>query len=251
MPEHAVLKPQGLYSLQDLFGREIICAFSRLKCGNMSLSYADTNCSLGNRRLFLNNLGIDYRRLVCAKQVHASQIRSVKEQDAGRGALDLTTCFADTDAFITDARNLPIAVFTADCLSVFLYDPSRPATGLIHAGWRGIKEDILEKTLRLMQKEFGTKSADLYVGLGPCIRSCCYEVGREFVEIFPEGLIRRSNRSYLDIAGISKNRLLDLGLSESKIFDSGICTCCRPEEYFSFRRQGKDSGRMMSVTMLK
>jgi copper oxidase (laccase) domain-containing protein len=101
-----------------------------------------------------------------------------------------------------------------------------------------------------MQKEFNTHTEGLYVGLGPAIRSCCYEVGKEFINLFSYGLMERDGSYYLDLVGINKKQALSLGVKEENIFDSGICTSCRNEDFFSFRKEGKSCGRIMSVIML-
>jgi len=233
------------------FSGNISCAFSLRQHKNMSLCYADTREALGSRKIFLEPLGIDYRLLICAKQVHSSGVKVARESDAGKGALSYETSVPDTDAFVTEVKNLPLSIFTADCLSIFLYDPAKPAIGLVHAGWRSTKENIAVKTLRLMQKEFNTSMEDLYVGFGPSIRSCCYEVGEAFKDHFAKGLSKRNNRFYLDLIRVNREEVLSLGVKESNIFDPEICTFCHSEDFFSFRREKDSCGRMISVLMLK
>lgn len=230
---------------------QIVGGFSCRRQGNMSLVYGQTQGSLANRRAFLSGLGIDYRRLVCAEQVHAGAVYRVREVDAGRGALDYANALPKADALITDGRDLPLAIFSADCLPVFFYDSAKPAIGLAHAGWRSVRAGILANTVKLMQEEFNTRLENLYAGFGPAIRDCCYEVGSEFREILPDGLIERKAGFYLDLAEANKKGLLRLGLKVENIFDCAICTSCRNRDYFSFRREGKPCGRMMSVAMLK
>lgn len=229
---------------------DLACAFSSRESKNMSLFYGDTRESLNNRKIFLDNLGIDYRNLACAKQIHASAVRCVFEEDRGKGALSYADSLADTDGLITDKRNLPLAVFTADCLSVFLYDPKTAAIGLIHAGWRSSREKITAKTIELMKEQFNTKAKDLYIGFGPSIRICCYEVKKEFTDLFPHELTERGGHNYLDLVRINKQQVLDLGVKDERIFDSGICTSCQNEEFFSYRKEGSNCGRIISVIML-
>jgi hypothetical protein len=217
----------------------------------MSLFYGETANSLDNRKNFLNGRGIDYKDLVCAKQVHASNIRYASEQDKGSGALIYDNSIKITDAFITDKAKVPLAVFTADCLSVFLFDPVTPAIGLVHAGWRSSKENITAKTIKAMQAQFNTKSANLHLGFGPAIRSCCCEVAKDFIDFFPKGVSERGGRYYLDLARINKGAALDSGVKETNIRDSNICTSCKNVEYFSYRKEGETSGRLISVMMLK
>ena len=228
-------------------GCGLISAFSARGFGNMSLCYGDTSHSLENRRKFLEGIGIDYSRLVCAKQVHGSNIKYAAEDDAGRGALRNDDSLPDTDGLITDKRHLPLAIFTADCLSVFLYDPARPAVGLIHAGRRSSQENIVFKAVQLMKTHFNTHPEELQVGLGPAIRDCCYELAKDIVA----GLVERDNRYYFDLAAVNKDQLLTCGVKDSQIFDCKACTCCENEEFFSYRREGKACGRMISVITLK
>ncbi len=217
----------------------------------MSFYYGDTKGALDNRKHFLAKLGIDFQNLVSAGQIHGSAIKYVLKEDKGRGALSYDTSIPDTDSLITDKRNLPLAVFTADCLPIFLYDSKTPAIGLVHAGWRSTQENIIARTVELMKEKFNTPTAGLIVGFGPAIRKCCYEVEKKFIDFFSFGLVEKNKRYYLDLAEINKKQLLDLGVEPLNIFDSGVCTSCQNENFFSYRKEGKNCGRMMSVLMLK
>ncbi|MCM8795801.1 MAG: polyphenol oxidase family protein [Candidatus Omnitrophica bacterium] len=213
----------------------LVIAFSRRSDGNMSLNCGDTANSLSNRYKFLKALGIDYQSLVCAKQTHSANITYVKAEDRGKGALDYASAIDNTDAFITKEKNLPLAVFTADCLSIFLYDPKALAIGLVHAGFKGTLQDISGKTVKLMQKRLNTDPKNLYAIFGPAIRICCY----------------RPDETCPDLIELNKRQLLSCGIKEENIFDSGFCTYCQNAEFFSFRKEGRASGRMISVIMLK
>lgn len=239
------------FNFAGLFSSKISCGFSARYHGNMSTFYGDIEKALFNRVNFLNSLEIKSQDLVCAQQVHGSNVKRIRKEDIGRGALKHTDSIAETDGLLTDVRRLPLAIFTADCLSVFLCDPIRPAIGLIHAGWRSTREEIIIKAVKLMQKEFNTLPEELFVGLGPCIRSCCYEVSREFEDYFPGILIKRAGKLYLDLAKINTNQLLNLGIRKENIFDTECCTSCENHHFFSYRQEGKDCGRQMSVVMLK
>jgi len=250
MPATKLSKNRQDY-LFDIFPESnLIGAFSSRASGNMSLVYGKTEGALDNRRRFLKDLGIDYRDLVCSQQVHGSRVRYIQEADKGKGALSYETAIASTDAIITDKKRLPLAIFTADCLSVFLYDPDKLAIGVVHAGWRSTKNNICIETIKLMQEEFNSDPNNLYAAFGPAMRSCCFEVENEVRDSFSSGLIQRDNRYYLDLAGINKNQLLDSGVKDRNIFDCGICTVCRNAEFFSYRKEKDGSGRMMSVMML-
>jgi YfiH family protein len=217
----------------------------------MSLYYGNTSEALDNRRNFLSSLGIDYRDLICARQIHGNIIKYVTEDDKGSGANAYGGSIPDVDGFITDKKNVPIAVFTADCLSVFIYDPKTPSIGMVHSGWRSSKENIVSKAIKLMQERFNIEPKNLHAGFGSSIRGCCYEVSKDFKDYFPQALVEKDGKLYLDLASINKEQLMNAGLKEENIFPPQVCTFCHNDEFFSYRKEGIACGRMMSIMMLK
>lgn len=199
------------------------------------------------RREALKKIDISWRRLVAPFQVHGDRVAVVDEHFCGHGALSRKTALVATDALITDKKNLPLSVLTADCLSVFLFDPKRRALAVVHAGWRGLKKKILTKTVRKMRRVFGTFGFELLVALGPAIRSCCYEVGEDFLKYFFRGFIRRDGRLFFDIPHQAAAELKECGVRHSRIFDSSLCTSCMSAQFFSYRQEGEHAGRGMSV----
>jgi YfiH family protein len=228
----------------------VIAAFSRRQNGNMSLCFGDTRDSLENRKKFLSGLGIDYRNLITAQQVHGKNVEYVTQKNNGMGALDYESSVSDTDGFITDQPGVPLAILTADCLSVFIYDPQHPAIAILHAGWRSTEQNISQEGVRAMQNKFGSQPKDLFVGFGPSIRSCCFEVGEDFKSNFAFGLLKRKGRVFMDIALINQRQLVDGGVREENIFDPKLCTFS-DSDFFSFRKEAKAAGRLISVIMLK
>jgi YfiH family protein len=173
------------------------------------------------------------------KQVHGDAILETPSPPGGEEA----------DAFITAEKNVPIAIRTADCVPVFIFDPTRRAIGLAHAGWKGTHKHIAAKVVQKMQQTYQSRPADLKIVLGPSIRSCCYQVGPEFREHFPSHVSQRPNGLYVDIVAANRDQLIQAGIIPKNIFDSGLCTCCN-KHYFSFRRDGSKAGRMISLMML-
>ena len=229
----------------------ICCAFSTRHDGNVSFSHGDSANALANRKNFLRPLNIDYGELVCSRQIHGPGVHYAKTEDIGRGALSNANAIQKTDAFVTDIKRLPIAVFTADCLSIFIVDPETPAIGMVHAGWRSTSEKILSKTIDAMQKLFKTNPMNLQIAFGPAIRSCCYQVSPEFFSIFDCGLTQKNGRWYMDLIETNKKELSELKIKNENIFDSEICTSCHNDEFFSYRKEGALCGRIMSVMMLR
>jgi len=236
---------------ENKFSREIVSSASSMRHGNMSLSYGSMGSSLGNRKLFLEELGVNYLDLVCTRQTHSANIRRVYNLDKGCGALSKDDALADTDGLITDQRNLILSIFTADCLAVSLYDPASKAIGLIHTGWRGTKDRFLVKAIKLMRNEFASLPENIHISFSAAIKSCCYEVQEEFKAYFPGEVISRGGKFYFDLAAVNKKQAVDCGVDARNIFDPGACTQCLIQDYFSYRRQGKDCGRMISVLMLR
>ncbi len=251
MLKEIIIAQDKKYHSFSFAGGNLIAVFSDRTCGNMSLCYGDTANSFNNRKNFLGELGIDFASLVCARQVHGAHIKYAKETDRGRGSMFYDSAITGTDAFITDKKDVPLAIFTADCLSVFLYDPKTPAIGLVHAGWRSTKSHIIKKTIEKMQEKFGSVPRDLLIGFGPAIRNCCCQVSSEFNDYFSFGVNERDDKFYLDLIAINKNEIIVSGGLEKNIFDSRVCTVCRNENFFSYRKEDKAAGRMMSVVMLK
>lgn len=218
---------------------------------NMSFVYGDVSGSLLNRKSFLNNLSIDHTKLVCANQTHSNFIKSVKLEDAGKGAENPHDAIKDTDALITNCTFLPLAVFTADCLSIFLWDPESKSVGIVHAGWRSSLGRITFNAAEKMSSEFGLRKNNLRAVFGPCLKSCCYEVGPEFNDYFNLGVHKRNEKYFLDLVEINKQQLLDAGIIEENISGSSMCTACRNDLFFSYRKEKANCGRMMSVIMIK
>ena len=228
----------------------VAASFSARQDGNMSFSFGDTRDTLGNRKKFLSDLGIDYRNLITAKQVHGKNVEYVRQENKGRGALDYESSVVDTDGFITDQSGVPIAILTADCLSVFIYDPGRPAIAILHAGWRSTEKNIVQAGISAMRDKFGSQPEKLLVGFGPSIRACCFEVEKDFKSNFAFGLAKRGGCVFMDIALINQRQLIDCGVKEENIFDPQLCTFS-DSGFFSFRKEAKAAGRMISVIILK
>ncbi len=196
-------------------------------------------------------MGINGRDLIRPFQVHGASVRTVDRRFKGRGAFDRLSALKETDALITAQRFLPIAVLTADCLPVFLFDPRKRVIAIIHAGWRGVNKRIITTAIQKMSGVFKTSAEDLIAVLGPAMRSCCYEVGREFIGFFGRNVVStRDNKLYFDLAGAAAEEMREAGISVNSIFDTNICTSCLNGEFFSYRREGTGAGRSMSVLEL-
>ncbi|MCX5711056.1 MAG: peptidoglycan editing factor PgeF [Candidatus Omnitrophica bacterium] len=229
---------------------KVIAAYSTRQDGNMSLCYGDTSKARPDRKKFLGDLGIDHSKLVGAQQTHSKNVAYITEADLGKGALTYDSAIPDTDAFITDKPGIPLAVLTADCLSVFLYDPVKNAIAVVHAGWRGTQKGIAVAAVEGMRNKFNSEPSDLIAYFGPCIRSCCFEVEADFKKYFPDKVIERNKRLFLDIPAVNNEQLTQSGVKQGNISDCGFCTVCQNDRFFSFRKEQDKAGRLISVIML-
>ena len=202
------------------------------------------------RKQVYKKMGLRGARLVRPSQVHGDSVCVVNGQHKDRGAYHRSTVLQETDALITAERRLPLAILTADCLPIFLFDPNKRVIAMVHAGWRGVHKKIITKTVQKMSGSFKTSPSDLIVALGPALRTCCYEVGGEFRNLFPGAIYSRGKKLYFDIAAAATEQMLKCGIAAGHIYDSHICTSCLHSEFFSYRKEGLRAGRSMSVMEL-
>ncbi|MDE2231758.1 MAG: peptidoglycan editing factor PgeF [Candidatus Omnitrophica bacterium] len=203
----------------------------------------DSPLSPAQRAYLYRHCGVDVPQVFWRKQIHGDDII-----EAAGTAGSAQGC-GDADAYMTDEKDLPIAIRTADCVPVFIFDPVHRVIGLAHAGWKGTHKAIAAKTVHRMKARYASRPSDLKIVLGPGIRKCCYRVGKEFYTYFPAHLYRRDGFIYADMMAANRDQLLQAGVPKENIFDSGLCTCCNTN-YFSFRRDGPKAGRMISLMML-
>ncbi len=191
------------------------------------------------------------------------------------------------DALVTDQPGILLSVRTADCQPILLVDSRRRVIAAIHAGWRGALGRIAEKTVGVMRAVFGSSPRHITAAIGPGIQACCYSVGEElvaafhgrfvhaaqffkpvpvdqesaalaakypniFLSRFPPGHAPMAQAAaHLDLPAVIHDQLLAAGLAPSRIHTSEFCTACRTDLFFSHRREGARTGRMMAVIGIK
>ena len=208
---------------------------------------------LENRRRFLDALDVPDWALITARQIHSADIFEVQ---SGQSIPDEPpTC----DALVSAAPRALLAVQTADCLPILIADTRTGTMAAVHAGWRGTLQGIVARTVEMMQQRHEVIPSDLVVAFGPAIGQCCFEVGNEVVELFEDGYsyatecfsyADEQSKAHLDLNRVNRRQLVDCGVRDSAISDLGLCTICRNDLFFSYRReQGsvKPVGRLMGV----
>jgi hypothetical protein len=195
---------------------------------------------LENRRRLLASLRLEPERLVTASQVHGTVARLVSRPGLEPGC----------DALLTRTSGLVLAVATADCMSLLYSAPG--AVAAAHAGWRGAAAGLPASALRALCDAAQVAPREVRVALGPCIRSCCYEVGPEVARRFPSSTVDvREGRLHLDLPAVARLQLLEAGLPPGSLEDTGACTACEPAWYFSHRRDAGSTGRLWGLAALR
>jgi len=227
--------------------------------------------------------------LVLLNQVHSGVIHRVwganppedarlTLRDVRRGIVFPTA----GDGLITNARGILLGVKVADCYPVILSDRRKKAVGVFHAGWRGTVQRIVEKGVGEMRRHFGCRPQDLVAVIGPGIGACCYEIGEEvesrfesqfayapelFEDVFDSWSLKTkypmlflNQRApghgepalsrHLDLVKANRQQLLDAGLPEENIHALGLCTSCRTDIFFSYRKE-RVTGRMLAVVGIR
>jgi YfiH family protein len=210
-----------------------------------------------NRTLLAQALGIDLRRAVWMDQVHSDKVLKLEAVNRPKEGGSL----GEGDGLITNEKEIPIMILVADCLPVLFYDPVHKAIGLAHAGWRGTVSHVAAKTLVSMGETYGTKPEEVRALLGPCIGSCCYEVGEDvkegFTRVFPWGeeVFEKSSKNHwkLDLTEANARQLMEIGVKRENLVRSGLCTIKNIDLFYSHRAEaglGKATGRFGAFIML-
>ncbi|MEX2465659.1 MAG: polyphenol oxidase family protein [Gemmatimonadota bacterium] len=175
----------------------------------------------------------------CRSVVHARQVHGavVLQHDGPAPGLHIPT---DCDGHATDTEGVLLAVSIADCVPVSVVDPERRSVALLHAGWRGTAEGILERGLGDVAD--GGRLERLFVHLGPSICGRCYEVGAEVFEALD--LPRPPGPTPIDLRAVLADRAIALGIDPGRLSISEWCTRCEPGTFFSHR--GGDGGRQVA-----
>ena len=247
--------------------------------GALNLGYTkhDSHSAVAeNRRRFLKKLGLRGHSwsLVTLRQIHSDLIHKIDAPPEHT----LTG-----DGAITDSPELLLAIQTADCLPVLLADPKKRAVGVFHAGWRGTVQRIVEKGVGEMQRWFGTRPRDILAAIGPGVHACCYEVGQEvrtrfesqfayatelFTELKESDPVREKYpllfltarapghsdlpvKLLLDLVEANRRQLLDAGVADKNITASPLCTSCRNDLLFSYRKERGVTGRLLGVAGIR
>jgi len=259
------------YILPSLLNKEdeIIAGFST-RCGGVSDgSYSSLNLDfhtgddkhnvLSNREIFFSKFGLKPENLVAGNQVHGTRVHMVKEDDIGKGSQP-QTALPECDAMITNIPGPVLSVFSADCWLVCFVDAQKKVIAVAHAGWRGILKGIVEKVIGTFSEKYQCNPDNLKAAVGPGICFKCFEVGKEVADEFKQKgwsdsacLVSQHNsdKYFLNLKEILARQLLNNGMQESNIEFTKYCTFCRPDLFYSYRRDGSRTGRILGFVSIR
>jgi YfiH family protein len=191
-------------------------------------------------------VGIHNGRIITMKQVHGDHIIEVKDgnmKEAGEG-----------DGMVTRAKDAYLGVLTADCVPILFVAPEKKIAAAVHAGWRGTLAGIVPKMVQLLGNPYGVSPDKIEAALGPAIGACCYEIQGDVLRPLIErwgklakgAVEERQARTYIDLRRLNRDILEQAGVPSRQIYTLGPCTSCAPADFFSYRREKKQTGRQIS-----
>lgn len=251
---------------------EHVRAFSTTRQGGVSVgAYASFNANLycgddvqhvqQNRELLCQFLGLPFSHLLMPHQTHHDKVCKIDESFFSLSQSEREQRLEGIDALMTDLPDVCVSVSTADCIPVLLYDDVHHAVAAVHAGWRGTVSSIVRKTVERMKVVYHTDVNDVKAVIGPGISLDAFEVGDEVYDAFQSAgfpmlqiakryvLSEEKTKWHIDLWEANRWELLQSGVPFSHIHLSGICTYSHNDRFFSARRAGIHSGRILNGIM--
>jgi len=209
---------------------------------NMSYTVGDDSIKVDeNRKSFFNQLGLSIHSVAYQKQVHSDNINIIKSSGD----------YGESDAMITSKKGIGLAISTADCCAIFIFDTVKHIIAGVHSGWRGTSKRILSKVLKILFDEYSSNPENLICYLSPSISRTNYTVGPEVAQQFDlRYIIPVGDNFLLNISKINYDILVHSGVKPQNIQLSNLCSYEYSSILHSFRRDGKRSGRSLGVIVM-
>ena len=213
---------------------------------------------LRNQQILYDRLDINLERLIIPYQNHGTEIRIIDDDFFQLTDESKQQYLNGIDALYTSLPGVCIGVTTADCVPLLFFDQVKQVVAAAHAGWRGTCGRIAEKTIRRLVEVHKCSVKDILVVIGPSISCKVYEVGVDVIDSFKaagfdvSNICEQSGDSFfLDLWEANQQSLEKAGIPAENIEIAGLCTFTHPDHFFSARRLGIKSGRMLSGIMIK
>jgi len=198
-------------------------------------------------KILAEKLGYNYEDLLYMKQIHSDHIHIRKSTDTFYTPVE-------ADALITNQKNKPIMVMSADCTAVLLYAPEHEVIAVAHVGRQGAMKGILTKLIHCFQDQFCVQPREIYAATMPNICTNCYEINATIAQDVITRNLEYSlhyldGKIYLDIRSIIQTQLLDAGVLPQHIESTTLCNCCQSDQFYSYRKDA-NCGRFGAILML-
>ena len=184
-------------------------------------------------------------------QIHSNIVNKIDKNNIGQKE--------EGDALITNLSNVPLLIFTADCVPIAIIDKKNKAISLDYAGWRGTYDAIAKKTIEKMIENYNTNPEDLVCVIGPSIGPCCYEVSKDLVEKFNMNFTNSTEKFYtieegrykLDLWTVNEYILRECGVKDENIINLKLCTSCNSDKFHSYRKHNQTLERIGTILQIK
>lgn len=240
---------------------EIAHGFTTRACGVSSGAFSSLNLSYGNgdereavarnRDIACDALAIPRDKLATIHQVLGADVVEMERKSDYHAK-------AKADAMFTATDDLYLMTLSADCLLILIYAPDKGIVANAHASWRGTVGEIAAKTVAAIKERYGVDPSRIVAALSPCIGPCCFEVRDDVAEIFAERIPyasayaeRRDGKTFFDLRRINIHQLTAAGVREESVDTTNLCTKCNPDLFYSYRRDGAETGRFGAVIGLR
>ena len=203
-----------------------------------------------NRILLAEKLMIKPEQLIFPRQTHTNCVAEILDIPENE--------IKETDALVTNQTGICLCVQTADCVPILLFDPINNVVAAVHAGWRGTVKKIVEIAVQKMVVKYNSSPENIVAAIGPSISPDIYEVGNEVVEEVKKSIPNAeillhknsSGKFHFNLWEANRQILLENGLQKKNIEILGECSFSQNNKYFSARKEGMETGRMVSGIMI-
>jgi len=242
-------------------GDGLVHGFSTRRGGVSAGPYESLNVGLysgdklsrvvANREILFHDAGVPLDWAVFARQVHGTAVAAVGVKERGAGARDPGGAIGNFDGMITGEADVILTAMGADCPPVYFFDPVQRAVGIVHAGWRGVAGGVAVAAVQALVDHCGSRPEHLHAAVGPGIGPCCFQVGDDVAAAFRQpgldaALREDGDRWRADLTGALRHQLEQLGLKPERVWTADVCTRCRSDLFFSYRRQRGAVGSMVA-----
>jgi len=238
-------EPPRYFTFAGLAAAGLPHASTTRHCPGVTSPSQPTSPFTGEVREILAAAGLDLARVAYARQVHGAEVAHDVRRGGVSGAVDVLS---------TATRGVPLAIFTADCLAVTLWDDEAGALALAHVGWRGTAKRAQQAAVSAATA-LGARASRLRAAIAPSIGPCCYQVAEpvigEFTCAFGHARWERwtrpssDGRVMLDLWTANEELLAEAGVDPHRIENPRLCTACHPELLYSYRKGNR--GRLVTV----